>query len=297
MSASAAHLSDLDAFELELRKLSGVVAVGYAGGEDAPAVHVTVDDPDQRERVRVDADDLARLYLGRSIWLVVAAPGADDDELGRLGRAGYSTGQRADAGAAGGGVASDAGDAGGETMTADARADETARAIEAARAALAAREPTVADLVESTVVRPVAADAGRAEARGVQESDEARNDRAGRVELGAVRRVGGGAGIEVVLVSGRREAVGSAPTTSPSAVAGATIAALEGLGWRMQFSVAAAVRLGVGIPGAVAVVLSGAEGERLGIARSASAEDAAAKATLHALNRYLEDPRRVPGRR
>jgi hypothetical protein len=85
--------------------------------------------------------------------------------------------------------------------------------------------------------------------------------------------------------------VGRAPVGQAAAVVQATVDALERLGWSVPFTVRSAVRLAFGVDGAVAVVLQGAGAERLGLSRAVTPEEATAKATLQALNRYLDDPR------
>ena len=61
------------------------------------------------------------------------------------------------------------------------------------------------------------------------------------------------------------------------------------------FDVASAVRLSMGRAGAVMVHLVGGAGERLGVATAATPHEAAVKASLQALNRWLDDPsRRLP---
>jgi len=227
VAARPPELGDPDAFELQLRKLGGVVAVGFSGSPDERIVHVTIADPDAADRVRGEADELARLYLGRPVWLIV-------------------------------------------TSTDAAQQPAAARRTHGRSAAL--------DLDES----------------GVEPSDilptETADTALHRVELTGVRRHDGRT-IEVVLAYGGHRS-GALAEANPAAVASATVQALHDLGLRAPFEVSSAIRLGVGVTGAVVVVLSGAEGERLGMARSPTPEEAAAKATLQALNRYLDDPRR-----
>ena len=213
MAARPPELGDPDAFELQLRKLEGVIAVGFGGSPDEPVVHVTVADAGTAEVVRADADELARLYLGGPVWILVATPGDGEPPAPRR-----PSGRRP--------------------------------AVDVATAG-----------------------------RGLH-----------RVHLAGVRRQDGRT-VEVLLAYGDRRSGAFAEATAAGA-ASATIQALRDLGFRAPFDVAAAIRLGVGITGAVAVLLRGTDGERLGMARSPATEEAAAKATLHALNRYLDDPRR-----
>jgi hypothetical protein len=221
VAARPPELGDPDAFELQLRKLDGVIAVGFGGSPEERVVHVTVNDPGTADAVRADADELARLYLGAPVWILVATP--DDAEAPAPRRP-------------------------------------------------SGRRPRL-DLDEELRVDVVTAGPGLH-----------------RVELAGVRRQDGRT-VEVVLAYGDRRSGAFAEATAAGA-ASATIHALRDLGFRAPFDVTAAIRLGVGITGAVAVFLRGTDGERLGMARSPATEEAAAKATLHALNRYLDDPRR-----
>ncbi len=115
-----------------------------------------------------------------------------------------------------------------------------------------------------------------------------------RVRLGAVSLVDGGRAVEVTLGHGEHQAVGRGPSGSPSGAAVATLLALRQLGWSVPFDLNSGVRLVVGNTGAVLVHLTGPEGERLGVSVGESAEHAAVKATLQALNRWLDDPSRRP---
>ncbi|GAC1530671.1 MAG: hypothetical protein NVS3B12_05520 [Acidimicrobiales bacterium] len=103
-----------------------------------------------------------------------------------------------------------------------------------------------------------------------------------------------GSGTEVTIAHGEVTATGRGAGGTPSGAASATIAALRQLGWSIPFDVESAVRLAMGTAGAVLVHLVGKEGERLGVSPGATAEDAAVRATLQALNRWLDDPGRRP---
>ena len=116
----------------------------------------------------------------------------------------------------------------------------------------------------------------------------------GRVRLLSVNFADDGTVVEVNLGRSGNRSVGRAPAGRPAGVVVATLQALEELGWSIPFTVRNAVRLAMGIDGAIAVSLSGPGGDRLGISRGSTAEEAAAKATLHALNRYLGDTRLPP---
>jgi hypothetical protein len=115
-----------------------------------------------------------------------------------------------------------------------------------------------------------------------------------RVRLVSVNLVEAGRAVEVTLGHGEVRAVGRGASGSPSGASGATLAALRQLGWSVPFDVASGVRLAVGATGAVLVYLTGADGERLGVSIGETAEQAAVKATLQALNRWLDDPSRRP---
>lgn len=112
----------------------------------------------------------------------------------------------------------------------------------------------------------------------------------GRVRLEAVRVDEFSKGLDVHVAFGARRAVGRAEAGSPRAAVAATLEALDGLGARLPFRIdAATASLRDGPEHAVVVVLEPADGQPklYGVARARSVEEAAARATLHALNRYL----------
>lgn len=115
-----------------------------------------------------------------------------------------------------------------------------------------------------------------------------------RVQLVAVSLVDDGEAVEVTLGHGDQHAVGRGAPASPTGAVTAALAALRQLGWSVPFQVVSAVRLAVGTAGAVLVHLIAPDGERLGISIGENSEHAAAKATLQALNRWLDDPSRRP---
>jgi hypothetical protein len=115
-----------------------------------------------------------------------------------------------------------------------------------------------------------------------------------RVRIVDVNLVDNGRAVEVTLDQAQRTAVARGASSTPVAAAGATIGALRQLGWPVPFDVASAVRLSVGSTGAVLVHLVAPEGDRLGTSSADTAERAAVKATLHALNRWLDEPSRLP---
>jgi hypothetical protein len=89
-------------------------------------------------------------------------------------------------------------------------------------------------------------------------------------------------GYDGVYTSGRSAG------NDPSAAAAATFSALEGLGATVPFRVEAAALFEHVVGEGVMVVLgSDAAGPRYGVAAGTNAVHAAARATLHALNRYL----------
>lgn len=82
--------------------------------------------------------------------------------------------------------------------------------------------------------------------------------------------------------------VGRAPGSDPTAAASATFEALQALGADVPFQVEAAALFEHVLGEGVMLVLGSAHsGPRYGVAAGASIEQAAARATLHALNRYL----------
>lgn len=112
----------------------------------------------------------------------------------------------------------------------------------------------------------------------------------GRVRLEAVRVDEFSQSLDVQLGLGSRRAVGRAEAGSPREAAAATLEALDRLGANLPFRIdAATATLRDGPDHAVVVVLEpGQSAHKLyGVARAPSMEEAAARATLHALNRYL----------
>jgi hypothetical protein len=233
-------VSSIDIFELELRKLDRVAGVGFSGGGEDLTVHLMVPEPDDVPIVGSQAEELARLYLDRTVSVVVLplgpvpAPPPPPPEV-RL-RAVEGEGVVAPSG---GRVSSGALPGGGATA-------------------------------------PTSAPTSR------------------RAALLGVHLAPGGAEIEVHVGRAGEQAIGRGAAGQPAAAAQATIDALGRLGWDIPFQVRSAVRLALGIEGAVVVSLSGPGGGRMGIGQGAFPEEAAAKATLQALNRYVDDVRRIP---
>ncbi|GAC1479445.1 MAG: hypothetical protein NVS1B12_16710 [Acidimicrobiales bacterium] len=210
--------ADLDRFELELRKLAAVVAVGFEGSSrDRPVspdevltVHVLVSDPALRDEVEQQAIDLGRLHYARPLQIAVTIEG-----------------------------------------------EEPGDGVSTAAHASAATAPS-------------------------------------RVRVDAIEVTGPPAAVEVTLAHGESRGTGRGQMGAPAGAAAATLAALRQLGWAVPFDVKSAVRLALGTSGAVLVHLMGKDGERLGVSSGASVEEAAVKATLQALNRWLDDPNRRP---
>jgi hypothetical protein len=112
----------------------------------------------------------------------------------------------------------------------------------------------------------------------------------GRVRLEAVRVDEFSQSLDVHLLLGTRRTVGRAEAGSPRDAAAATLEALDRLGANLPFRIdAATAALRNGPDHAVVVVLEPGQGAHklYGVARAHSMEEAAARATLHALNRYL----------
>ena len=158
-------------------------------------------------------------------------------------------------------------------------------------------EAQALDLARLHLARPlrilVAPDGEIGEAEAA-ERDGSQPSPLSRVRLVGVGLVEAGRGVEVTLGHGERRAVGRGGSGSPSGAAEATLTALRQLGWSVPFDVGASVRLAVGTTGAVLVYLRGEDGDRLGVSVGETAETAAVKATLQALNRWLDDPSRRP---
>jgi hypothetical protein len=94
--------------------------------------------------------------------------------------------------------------------------------------------------------------------------------------------------VEVRLGYEGQQTVGRAPGGDPTAAALATFHALQGLGAKVPFRVEAAALFEHVVGEGVMLVLGSEHaGQRYGVAAGASVEQAAVRATLHALNRYL----------
>jgi hypothetical protein len=115
-----------------------------------------------------------------------------------------------------------------------------------------------------------------------------------RVQLVEVALTADGATVQVTLAFGDARTTGVGSATALTGAVDATLAALRELGWLLPFSASSGVRLTLAGTGAVLVHLTGSSGARFGVSGGVPAQQAAAEATLHALNRWLDDPARRP---
>ena len=115
-----------------------------------------------------------------------------------------------------------------------------------------------------------------------------------RVALRDVTLTGDGSGVEVGLSFDDRHVTGRGTASALSGAVDATLDGLRELGWLVPFTVSSAARLTIGGTAAVLVHLTGGAGERFGVGAAPVPQRAAAKATLHALNRWLDDPAHRP---
>jgi hypothetical protein len=103
-----------------------------------------------------------------------------------------------------------------------------------------------------------------------------------------------GSAVNVEMSFEELRVTGTGTAAALSGAVDATLDALRELGWLVPFSISSAARLTLGGTAAVLVHLTGAPGDRFGVGAAAVPQLAAAKATLHALNRWLEDPAHRP---
>jgi hypothetical protein len=115
-----------------------------------------------------------------------------------------------------------------------------------------------------------------------------------RVELREVSLSAEGSGVQVDLAFEGMRVTGIGSAATLGGTVDATIDGLRDLGWLVPFSVASAARLTIGGTAAVVVHLTSAAGDRFGVGAAPVPQRAAAKATLHALNRWLDDPAHRP---
>lgn len=119
---------------------------------------------------------------------------------------------------------------------------------------------------------------------------------AGRVRLLAVRLDADEGEVEVHLSHEDRRTVGRGAARSLKSAAEATVDALIKLGATIPFRVGEVVAIGQEGVQTVLVALDPTDGDgiRHGAADGARLEEAAARATLHALNRWLSGPEAFP---
>lgn len=146
---------------------------------------------------------------------------------------------------------------------------------------LAALRRQVVQHARAAVARPVVVDIHEVTASSAER---------GRVKLVAVRIERFTQEMEVHLAHRGVHTVARAAAGSPTDAVDATLQALSELGAELPFKVeAAAAPVSNEAEQAVIVILEPADdgGTRYGVARGSTVEEAAARATLHALNRYL----------
>jgi len=146
----------------------------------------------------------------------------------------------------------------------------------------AALRRQVVQHARAAVTRPVVVDIHEAQTAAV-------GDR-GRVKLVAVRIERFTQDLEVHLAHRGVQTIGRGTAGSPADAVDATIRALVDLGAELPFRIEAASAPVDGEAEQAVIVILEPErdgGTRYGVARGDSVEEAAARATLHALNRYL----------
>ncbi len=114
--------------------------------------------------------------------------------------------------------------------------------------------------------------------------------RTGRVALLAVRSHEAANEVEVHLSFHEARTVGRGSAGHGRGAAMATLEALEGLGARLRFRVEAVASVSLDFSQTTVVVLRplSGEGDRMGVAMGSTLDESASRATLNALNRYLE---------
>jgi hypothetical protein len=312
------EVAAFDSLELELRKLPGVASVGFSGRDRHLTVHLAVPPSADRPWVRAEAEELARAHFDHPVSVAVdllgevpgpaAVPGDEDAVAGDRVLRAVANDWASSAAAA---VLADVERSGAGDVP---RAEAIEQPVERAEPVEVADDPepppvppvdTVAHMERERVepverpreVPPVdddgsspRADPGRRVSDLASAQPRPRRTRP-RVALLGVHVVEGGREVEVHLGHEARRTVGRGRAGKTASTASATLEALQDLGLAVPFTVRSAVRLGLGVDGAVAVILGGPGGDRLGLGRAATADHATVKATLQALNRFLEDPR------
>jgi hypothetical protein len=155
---------------------------------------------------------------------------------------------------------------------------------------------TIAQQIRGLVDGPVAIEIDHIAKPASVPSDEPASGfhRPPRVRLVDVEVEGYTSDVVVRLTHAGRQSVGRGEAGSPADAARATMRALNALGAKVPFSVRAIESpVGTTADRAVVVMLEGDDerAQRYGIARAHTLEEAACRATLHALNRYLADTR------
>ncbi len=147
--------------------------------------------------------------------------------------------------------------------------------------------------VASEVARRHVDEAVTIEIEGARRAERPERERGlkERVKLLAVRLADGE--VEVHLTRTGSRTVGRSSAGRAEGAVAATIEALEALGVRMPYEARAVASVVYGLEHMVVVVLAplapGPHGtQRMGVASGATVEESATRATLHALNRFLE---------
>jgi hypothetical protein len=115
-----------------------------------------------------------------------------------------------------------------------------------------------------------------------------------RVQLLDVALAPDGSAVQVEVSYDTLTVTGTGTAAALSGAVDATLDALRELGWLVPFTTSSAARLTIGGTAAVLVHLTGGAGDRFGVGAATVPQLAAAKGTLHALNRWLEDPAHRP---
>ena len=115
-----------------------------------------------------------------------------------------------------------------------------------------------------------------------------------RVQLVDVALTEDGTGVQVIMAFDDQEATGTGTASALTGAVEATLAGLRELGWLVPFTVTSAARLTLGGAAAVLVHLTSVSGDRFGVGAAPVPQRAAVKGTLHAINRWLDDPANRP---
>jgi hypothetical protein len=294
----------LDSLELELRKLPGVASVGFSGRDRHLTVHLALAPGVDNASVRNEGQELARAHFDHPVAVTVevlgqsAEPSDPSDEAG-VGEERVTRSASNDwATSAAAVVLADVESAGPPDLQQLERMEPAPVQTEPPPTPADPRAvgpPTRgatddADFGTGEDHPPPSVVTGRRGSDRVKQPGRQARTRP-RVALLGVHVVDGGREVEVHLGHEARRTVGRGRAGRTSSTVLATLEALQDLGWALPFTLRTTVRLGLGVDGAVAVVLGGPGGDRLGLGRAATPDHATVKATLQALNRFLEDPR------